>query len=64
MRPLGTREAGSTRHGIRVFCLGLDVIGFRRFGEHAVACASEARQNSADSRPPAPAGDFAPHTRF
>jgi 2-keto-3-deoxy-L-rhamnonate aldolase RhmA len=50
------------RDGIRVFCLGLDVMGFRRFCEHAVHCATAAVQGSGCSRPEAPARDFAPHT--
>jgi 2-keto-3-deoxy-L-rhamnonate aldolase RhmA len=51
------------RDGIRVFCLGLDVMGFRRFCEHTVHCANTAVHGSAYSRPTAPARDFAPHTR-
>lgn len=51
------------RDGIRVFCLGLDVMGFRRFCEHTVHCANVAVHGGAYSRPAAPACDFAPHTR-
>jgi hypothetical protein len=50
------------RDGIRVFCLGLDIMGFRRFCEHTVHCATEAVQGSPYGRPQAPARDFEPHT--
>jgi hypothetical protein len=51
------------RDGIRVFCLGLDIMGFRWFCEHTVHRANAAVQGSAYSRPAAPARDFAPHTQ-
>jgi 2-keto-3-deoxy-L-rhamnonate aldolase RhmA len=44
--------------GVTVFCLGLDVMGFRRFCEHTVHTANVAVQGSRYSRPAAPARDF------
>jgi 2-keto-3-deoxy-L-rhamnonate aldolase RhmA len=47
--------------GVKVFCLGLDVMGFRRFCEHTVRIAGESVHGSAYTRPETPAPDFAPH---
>jgi hypothetical protein len=47
--------------GVKVFCLGLDVMGFRRFCEHTVRIANVAVHGSGYGRPQAPAPDFAPH---
>jgi hypothetical protein len=47
--------------GVRVFCLGLDVMGFRRFCEHTLRIAGVSVQGTAYTRPDTPAPDFAPH---
>jgi hypothetical protein len=47
--------------GVKVFCLGLDVMGFRRFCEHTVRIARDSVQGTAYTRPETPAPDFAPH---
>ncbi|WP_434598976.1 HpcH/HpaI aldolase family protein [Streptomyces sp. A5-4] len=44
--------------GVKVFCLGLDVLGFRRFCEDTVHALHTAAQNSALSRPLPPASGF------
>jgi 2-dehydro-3-deoxyglucarate aldolase/4-hydroxy-2-oxoheptanedioate aldolase len=44
-----------------MFCLGLDVMGFRRFCEHTVRIAGVSVQGTAYIRPETPAPDFAPH---
>jgi 2-keto-3-deoxy-L-rhamnonate aldolase RhmA len=48
--------------GVRVFCLGLDVMGFRRFCEDTVRIANTAVQGTGFTRPEPPAADFPPHT--
>jgi 2-keto-3-deoxy-L-rhamnonate aldolase RhmA len=54
--------ASALEDGVRVFCLGLDVMGFRRFCEHTVRIANVAVHGSGYGRPQAPAAEFAPHT--
>jgi 2-keto-3-deoxy-L-rhamnonate aldolase RhmA len=48
--------------GVKVFCLGLDVMGFRQFCEHTVRIANSAVQGSGFTRPDALPTDFTPHT--
>jgi hypothetical protein len=47
--------------GVKVFCLGLDVMGFRRFCEHTVRIAGESVRGTEYLRPETPTPDFAPH---
>lgn len=44
--------------GVRIFCLGLDTLGFRRFCEQTVASLNAGIEGSAFRRPPAPVSAF------
>jgi hypothetical protein len=44
--------------GVRVFCLGLDILGFRRFCEQTVSALNLGMEGSGYSRPDAPASGF------
>jgi 2-keto-3-deoxy-L-rhamnonate aldolase RhmA len=44
--------------GVRVFCLGLDILGFRRFCEQTVSALNRGMEGSGYSRPDAPASGF------
>lgn len=44
--------------GVRVFCLGLDILGFRRFCEDTVTALNTAVSGTGLSRPAAPASGF------
>lgn len=44
--------------GVRIFCLGLDTLGFRRFCEQTVAALNAGVEGSAFSRTPAPESAF------
>src|SRR5712672_1510936 len=47
--------------GVKVFRLGLNVMGFRRFCEHTAGIAGAWVHGSAYTRPETPTPDFAPH---
>ncbi|MDT5173116.1 MAG: hypothetical protein QOG37_367, partial [Mycobacterium sp.] len=47
--------------GVKVFCLGLDIMGFRRFCEHTVRIAGDSVKGTAYTRPDTPTPDFPPH---
>jgi hypothetical protein len=44
--------------GVSVFCLGLDILGFRRFCEDTVQALDSALPGTAYTRPAAPASGF------
>lgn len=44
--------------GVRIFCLGLDTLGFRRFCESTVKALNEGVQGTDHTRPAAPASGF------
>lgn len=54
--------AKALEDGITVFCLGLDVMAFRRVCENTVRSLNEAVDRSAYSRPPAPPSGFPEHS--
>jgi 2-keto-3-deoxy-L-rhamnonate aldolase RhmA len=54
--PEGCRRA--LEDGVSVFCLGLDILGFRRFCEDTVQALDAALAGTAYSRPPAPESGF------
>jgi 2-keto-3-deoxy-L-rhamnonate aldolase RhmA len=54
--PQACREA--IENGVRVFCLGLDILAFRSFCEETVASLHEAVSETALSRPQPPASGF------
>ncbi|NEA38732.1 aldolase/citrate lyase family protein [Streptomyces sp. SID11385] len=53
--------AKALEDGIRVFCLGIDVMAFRLVCENTVAALDSAVAGSAYSRPPAPESGFPAH---
>jgi hypothetical protein len=55
-----TAEAcrNSLEEGVRIFCLGLDTLGFRRFCEATNAALKAGLEGSAFTRPPLPASGF------
>lgn len=48
----------SLEEGVRIFCLGLDTLGFRRFCEATNAALKAGLEGSAFNRPPLPASGF------
>ena len=55
-RPESCRKA--LEDGVRIFCLGLDTLGFRRFCEATVTALNAGVEGSGHSRPAAPASGF------